>query len=160
MSCDCPYSVIHKELVEVIDHRIGTIWNIKFNDDDCNMKLLYGSKTVEWLKLRPKSFIDKISDVTMMGILKILKEKKPCECISNLKSNDHYQFYTGCSNCNTNAFVEIEIVNRRKNIVKVRSRYIAIDCLDEQTQRQVDAFAKSHETSESQSSCHHSDSSC
>jgi len=159
MSCDCPYSVIHKELVEEEDHRIGTIWQIKFNDEDSDMKLLYGSKPVEWLNLRPKSFIDKVSDMTMMGVLKILGQKH-CECIHNLKSNDQHQFITGCSKCNTKAFVEIEIINRRKNIVKVCSRYIAIDCLDEQTKRQVDAFAKLHETNESQSSCHQEGSSC
>ena len=153
MSCKiCPYDSINKDLA--MNEEYLSLWRVTFNDDNCNMKLL---RQLDCNKSR--AFLGCLSDVLMRGVRKYL-EKKPCECISNLKKDNCFEAYTGCIDCKSKALVRIVVMSKRKNVITFGLEYTSIDSVDEQTQHLVDAFAKLHETSESQNSCHHADSSC
>lgn len=154
MSCDCPFSVINKELSHEENHHWRQAWKITFNDDNCNFKLLR-----QLAQNKSDLFLHKTSDLVMFGISKIL-DGKPCECIDNLKSKDTTQAITGCNKCNNRGLVSVNIIHRRKNVVTVGFEYSAIDCVDENFLRQSDASSKSRGTSESQSSSRPAGSSC
>ena len=148
MSCDCPFSVINKELSNEENHHWKQAWKLTYENDNVNCKLIR-----QLAHNKSDLFLHKTSDIVIFGVGKIIAGKS-CNCIDNLKSGDVSSAIAGCSKCNSRGLVSVNVIHRRKNIVTIGFEYSAIDYLDENFLRQSVASSKSHGTSESQSSSH------